>query len=244
MASFEEEEVFVSHLLRRKRIDWRMLTNPNTKGPDTGLDVLVHTDDSRFIGVQVTTVDPHPQPGEARGKEKKISGGLYGDFAQNDPQVYVSSLKRAIEQKIESADRGCKLRPEVWEKCTEAWLLVCAGIPARGATVSTLLITPILNPHDIEIATGDALRKSKYDQCFLFPIEGVEGAFYERERGLSWKKSVLLGEINERARIKYLDDLVRAKLAGDCEEFERLCDAEVKTAIELVRKNAIEGGYR
>jgi len=61
MSSFEREKSLVEGLLRRLGLDASRLTDPNAS-METGIDVVVHLNDQRVIGVQVTEVDPYPAP--------------------------------------------------------------------------------------------------------------------------------------------------------------------------------------
>ena len=116
---------------------------------ETGIDVLVPLKDGRTVGVQVTALDPHPEPGKARAQEKRIAGStptVYGGWAQTDPQAYLDALVSMIERKIAIAES----HSFEWLSLTEVWLLICAGIPVHGAVISTIVMTPLLHAHAIE----------------------------------------------------------------------------------------------
>jgi hypothetical protein len=229
---FMREKDLVERLLRRLGFNWRTPSNPNAAGDETGIDVLVPLDDDRIFGVQVTMLDPHSMPGKARAKEKQSAGktpAVYGGWAQNDPKVYLKSLVRAIKRKIAIVERhsfeGLGL--------TEVWLLVCSGIPEHGAIVSTILMTPWLREHDIEIATGGALQNSKYDRCFYLPIIAPEEAFYRWQKHSKWKKTVVLEDIREIPREAYVRSLFAAH---DDQERDRLCEEEAYAVLRELRE--------
>jgi hypothetical protein len=179
-------------------------------------------------------LDPQPEPGKARGEEKRSVGEtpvVYGGWAQNDPQVYLDSLVKAIKRKIAIAERhsfeGLGL--------AELWLLVSAGIPEQGAVVSTMVMTPWLHDHSIEAAIGGDLQKSKYDCCFFHPILGAERALYRWDKHSAWKKAVLLDNIHEVPRAAYVDNLMLAAAAGDQHEMDRLLDEECSATLREMR---------
>jgi hypothetical protein len=104
--------------------------------------------------VQVTALDPHPEPGKARAEEKRIAKQpTYGGWAQNDPHVYLDALARTITRKTAIADK------HHFEGLAEVWLLVCAGLPEHGGAVSTFVRTACLHEKDIDAATDAALEK-------------------------------------------------------------------------------------
>ncbi len=226
MASYEQEKGLFEHLLQRLRLVWRVPSNPNTGGAETGIDVLVPLNDGRTVGVQVTALDPHPEPGKARAEEKRVAGPnptVYGGWAENDPQAYLNALVGTIERKIAIAERhsfeGLGL--------TEVWLLICAGIPQHGAIVSTIVMTPLLHEPTIEIATGRLLQRSKYDRCFFLPILGAEQALYSWKKHSTWKKAVSQDGIHEAPRASYMNRLMLAAAARNQQEVDRLCDEEL-----------------
>jgi hypothetical protein len=232
---FIREKDLVERLMLRLGLGCRALTNPNSDGKETGIDILVALTDCRNIGVQVTVLDPHSKSGKARAREKRIAGKtpiVYGDWAQNDPQIYLKSLVSAIKRKIAIAERhtfeGLSL--------TEVWLLVCAGTPEYGAVASSMIMTPWLRADEIESVIGDELQKSKYDRCFLFPILGAERAFYTWEKQGAWKKAVSLEDIREVPRESYLNGLMLAAAAGDEQEMDRLLEEEVRAVLHEMRE--------
>lgn len=232
---FEEEKNLVECLLLRLRLGWQAPSNPNAGRKETGIDVLVPLSDGRIIGVQVTTLDPHAKPGKARAQETRIAGvtpSVYGGWAQNNPQVYLDALVRAIERKIEIAEQHSFEGLDLAEK----WLLVCAGIPKHGAAVSTTVMTPWLPEHDIERVTGGALQRSKYDRCFFLPILGSERALYKREKNSAWEKVVSLDDIHEVPRAAYMNNLMLAAAADDQQEMDRLCDEEISDTLRGMRE--------
>jgi hypothetical protein len=232
VASFEREAALVEHLVRRLKLDGASISNPNADGVETGMDVLVRLPDGRAVGVQITELDPHTQPGRARAEEKKNAGtGVYGGWAQNNPSVALDSLVRTIERKIEIARRHS------FESVREVWLLVCGGIPEHGAVISTFVMTPCLSETDIDRVTGGPLQGSKYDRCFFFPIIGAEQAFYTWEKNGSWKKSVKLDEVWQASRAAYANGLLQAAADGNWGEVDRLCDDECRIVLSELRQS-------
>ena len=229
MASFEREKTLVGHLLERLSFNGASMSNPNTEYLETGMDVLVHTTDDQIIGVQVTEIDPHAQAGRARAEEKKIAGAdtnkPYGGWAQNDPQVMLSSLFRSISRKVAIA------AGHSFESVDKVWLLVCAGVPQHGAVISTVMVTQWLSAADLNQTTHVVLQQSKYDRTFFLAILGTEQAFYSWERDHGWEKSVKLEEVTEAQREEYVKNLHQAAAAGDCDEVDRLCDEECKKVL-------------
>ena len=235
MASFEREKALVEHLLRRLNMGSASFSDPNADGSETGMDVMVHLTDGRAIGIQVTEIDPHAEPGKARAEEKRIAGKdqdhVYGTWAQSDPQVILASLARSINRKAAIADRHS------FSGVDEVWLLVCAGIPEHGAGVSTFVMTPWLSADDLNAACNSVLEVSKYDRCFLLPILGAEQADYRWEKNRGWKKSVRLEDIRDIPRAAYVDSLHKAAVAGDWQEVDRLCHEECKLVLSKMREN-------
>ncbi len=232
---FEREKPLVEYLLKRLKLGVIAISNPNTNAKQTGVDVLVHFVDGRTIGIQVTELDPHPSPGKARAQETRIAGAtpaVYADWAQNNPQAYLDALVRAVNRKIAIAERHSFEGLDL----TETWLLVCAGIPEHGATISTMVMTPWLHEHDIELATGSALQQSKYDRCFFLPILGTERAFYRWEKHSAWEKAVSLDDIHSVPRPAYMNNLLLAAAVDDQQEMDRLCDAEVSDTLREIRE--------
>jgi hypothetical protein len=231
MASFEQEKNLVERLLLRLGLDSVALTDPNAIGKETGIDVVVHLTDGRLIGVQVTALEPYPEPGKARAEEKRTATQLlYGGWAQNDPQAYLDSLAQTIARKTSIAEKHS------FQGLAAVWLLVCAGLPEHGGVVSTFVMTPCLHEENIDAATGAALQKSKYDCCFFLPILCAERAFYRWEKGSAWKKSVVLQDVSEIPRSEYVNSLMAAAAAGDQQEINRLCDEECKQVLREMRK--------
>jgi hypothetical protein len=213
MASFEREKQLVERLLGRLHAGGACLCDPNANGSETAMDVLVHLVDGRVVGIQVTEIDPHTNPGEARSEEKRIAGTdmsrIYFGWGQNDAQVVLESLVRTIKRKVEIAAR------DSFESVDEVWLLVCGGIPEHGAAISTFVMTPWLSAADMGQATDSFLQDSRYDCCFFLPILGAEEAFYRWEKNRSWKKSVKLNDLREIPRAVYANNLDRAAAASE-----------------------------
>jgi hypothetical protein len=170
MASFECEKDLVGRLLDRWPLHGEAV-NPNAGGRETGIDVAVRLADGRMVGVQVTEVDPYSVPGLARAQEKAMAkiapAKPYFMWGQNDPSVVLSTIARIINRKIEIAAKHS------FDSFDEVWLLICAGVPEHGAVVSSFVMTPWLSAEDLNSATDDLLRGSKYNRCFLQAILGI-----------------------------------------------------------------------
>ena len=230
-----KEKDLVERLLFRLRLNWQAPSDPNADGKETGIDVIVPLNDGRIIGVQVTMLDPHPEPGKARAREKRIAGPtpiVYGDLAQNNPQIYLDALVSTIKRKIDIAEQHSFEGLDL----TEKWLLVCAGIPEPGAAISTTVMTQWLHEHNIERVTGGVLQQSKYDRCFFLPILGSERALYKREKNLAWEKVVSLDDLHDVPRTAYMNDLTLAAAADDQQEMDRLLDEEVSDTLREMRE--------
>src|SRR5262249_53781412 len=141
MASFGREKTLVGHLLDRYRLRLQgEATNPNVVGQETGIDVALRLVDGRRIGIQVTEIDPWAVPGSSRAQEKAIAkmapAKPYGMWGQNDPSVVLDAIAKIIKRKVEIA------AGHSFDGFDEVWLLICAGVPEYGATVSTFVMTP------------------------------------------------------------------------------------------------------
>ena len=234
MASFEREKKFVEHLLACLNLDGVSVCDPNTDGSETGVDVLVNLPDGRPVGVQVTEIDPHTEPGKARAEEKRNAktdrSSVYFGWGQNDCQVVLNCLARTIERKVKIAARHS------FENVREVWLLVSGGIPEHGAVISTFVMTPWLSEANIGRATESVLQRSRYDRCFFLPIIGAEEAFYSWKKNGRWKKSVKSIELRPIPHAAYMNSLCRAAAAGDWLEIDRLCDEEYKKVLSELRQ--------
>jgi len=77
--------------------------------------------DRRVVGIQVTEIDPHTEPGRARAEEKRIAGtdrnSVYCGWGQNNPQLVLESLVRTIRRKVKIAAQHS------FEGVDEVWLL-------------------------------------------------------------------------------------------------------------------------
>jgi hypothetical protein len=234
MASFERERAFVGHLLNR--LSWRgKAIDPNAIAcQETGIDVAVQLEDGRTIGIQVTEIDPYPERGKARAREKTITkadpGKPYGMLGQNDPSVVLDAIADSVKRKVEIATR------HKFDGLDEVWLLICGGVPEHGAVVSTFVMTPWLSAEDLNSATGNLLHQSKYSSCFVSPILGTEQAFYRWERNLGWEKSVKLEDIRDVPREAYINSLIEAAGARSWEEVDRLCDEECRKVLTEMRQ--------
>jgi hypothetical protein len=229
MASFEQEKGRVEELMRRLRLTVSRISDPNEAGePDKGVDCIVDLAADRRIGVQVTELDPWPTPG-MRGSERKLAeAGPYGMYAQNDAEVVLDAIARAIERKVAIATRH---NFDAW--LDEVWLLICLGVPEQPA--STLVPTGWLRAEEIERKTEVHLRCSKYHHCFLLVVVGAERTLYRRERGKTWEKSVELPDISESPNAAYTAALLAARAAGDMEEVDRLTQQEVAQTLRDLR---------
>jgi len=233
MASFDTEKAFVQRLLDRLGVDFTFMPNPNAGSAETGIDVSVHAADGRTIGIQVTEADPHPVPGQARAQEQRAAAG--GGWPQNDPQIVLESLVRSITRKVDIAARHS------FASIDEVWLLICAGLPKDGATISTVVPTSGLSAADLNQATQAILRKSKYDRCFLLAVLGIEQAFYRWDKECGWEKSVKLDDVSRTRRDAYVNSLHRAAAVGDSREVNRLSKDEAQRVLREVRKGEADG---
>jgi len=229
MASFEQEKTRVEELLRRlRRTVSTPIVDPNEPGkPDKGVDCVVNLADGGTIGVQVTELDPWLAPG-MRGNEAKLSeSGPYGMFAQNNGQILLDAIGRAIERKVKIAAR------HNLDWLSEVWLLVCTGIPESPA--STFVPTGPLHPEEIEHETQAILRDSKYRYCFLLPVFGTKTTLYQRECNKVWEKSVELLDVSQQPSSRYMKALLAAGTVDDMEEFDQLTQQEVERTLHDVR---------
>ena len=163
--------------------------DPNSKAraDESGADVVVVCG-GRRIGIQVTDLDTGAKSGDARRDEKRLAEdaasrcGVYGTFAQNDPNTIIAAIKRSIGRKALISFAG-------FEKF---WLLVCCGVPELGAVAATFVMTPWLDTGALDRATADMLSRSKYSRAFIHAILGAEEkALYQWERGGCWSKSTV-----------------------------------------------------
>ena len=235
MASFERERNLVKHLLNRLNFGSPLLSDPKADGSETGMDVVIRLADDRTIGIQVTEIDPHPEPGKARAEEKKISAkhtnNVYGTWGQNDSKVILDSLDRSITRKTTIA------RIHSFSDVSEVWLLICAGIPEHGAAVSTFVMTPWLSADDMNERTDNVLKLSKYSRCFFLPILSAEQAIYSWDNEFGWTKSVRPEGVHEVPNLEYIDSLHRAAISNDWQEVDRLCDEECKKVLSEMRES-------
>jgi hypothetical protein len=163
-----------------------------------------------------------------RGNEAKLAeGGPYGMFAQNNRQILLDAIGRAIERKVKIAAR------HNFDWLNEVWLLVCTGIPESPA--ATLVPTGPLHPEEIERKTEAILCGSKYRYCFLLPVLGTETTLYQRESNKVWEKSVELLDVSQQPSSRYMKALLAAGAVGDMEEFDQLTQQEVEQTFHDVR---------
>jgi hypothetical protein len=188
-SEFELEQPRVALLMQRlgRKVD--EYENPNIPGGggQSGADVVVVCN-RRRIGIQVTDLDTGEELGQARRAEKRLEqdaarrGTTYAMFAQNDPNKVVAAIERSISRKARMSFAGFE----------EFWLLLCCGVPERGALVSTFVMTPWLGVDALNATTLDKLSGSKYSQAFIHAILGPEEqALYQWGRGGHWSKSTL-----------------------------------------------------
>jgi hypothetical protein len=234
MASFERESALVEHLQNRLHLHGDA-TSPNAAGQETGTDVSLDLKDGRRIGVQVTEVDPFTVPGSARAQEKAIAkiaaAKPYFIWGQNDPSVVLSAIARIIKRKVEIAAKHS------FDSFDEVWLLACAGEPEHGAVGSTFVVTSWLSAEDLNSATDDLLRGSKYNRCFLLAILGAEQAFYTWDRASRWEKRVKVEDVRDVPRQAYINGLMKAAEAGNWREVDRLCDEECRKVLAEMRQS-------
>ena len=109
MASqFEREKHLVQLLVQR--LGWSEFDcyDPNARGRQTGVDVLV-VSNGRRDGFQVTEIDTGRIKGKARNHEIKAwrnsQTSTYAAWAQNDPGVLLEAIRRSILEKVEIAER-------------------------------------------------------------------------------------------------------------------------------------------
>jgi hypothetical protein len=169
--------------------------------------VAVRLADGRMVGVQVTEVEPYSVPGLARAQEKAMAkiapAKPYFMWGQNDPSVVLSTIARIIKRKIEIAAKHS------FDSFDEVWLLICAGVPEHGAVVSSFVMTSWLSAEDLNSATDDLLRGSKYNRCFLQATLGTEQAFYTWDRASRWEKCVQMEDICHVPCEAYVNSLMK-----------------------------------
>jgi len=184
---FEMEKGRVVLLMRRLGIDPDAYEDPNAGSTqESGADVVAVVA-GRRIGIQVTDIDTGERRGHARANEKRRAteaaarGTTYGTWAQNDVTIITSRITETIVRKTRMSFAGFD----------EFWLLICAGIPEFGATVSTFVMTPYLDPAALDAASLQSLAASKYTRAFVYAVLGVEEkALYTWKPGGQWSKSV------------------------------------------------------
>jgi len=180
---FERERDLVERLVRRLGLDVDGYKDPNANGPETGADVTILRGDRR-IGVQVTILDTGGVPGKAIAAEKaqareawNTHGGVYGGFGNPLP---MDAIVAAITKKSATRVSGFH----------KVWLLISAGIPERGAVISTSFMTQWLTAEALTVATSGILRRSSYVRAFLHAITALEDALYEWTPAQQWQKHV------------------------------------------------------
>src|ERR1700733_6252047 len=111
MAEFTQERAWAERLTQRLGLAGAQFSNPGTN-PETGSDVIALLSDGRKVGIQVTVLDPHAEPGRARAAEKKLMGKdypknqrVYGDWAENRPEVVLLALRQTITRKVKKASK-------------------------------------------------------------------------------------------------------------------------------------------
>lgn len=115
-----------------------------------------------------------------RGLERH--GGVYGGWAQNDPNKIVVAIRRAVARKITIARR------HGFADFDEVWLLVSCGVPELGAVISTFVMTLWLHADALNTATGGDLASSKYAHAFVHPVVGLGNALYQWTASTGWRK--------------------------------------------------------
>jgi hypothetical protein len=232
MSKFECEKALVIYLLNRLGIIWAEISDPNDRGPETGMDVLVELADNRAIGIQVTEVDPYAARGATRAKEKTLArvapNKPYFMWGQNDRSVILSAIVCGIERKVQIADR------HQFNSVNEVWLLFCAGVPEHGAIASTFIMTPWLSADDMNSSTDHLLKRSRYSRCFFLPILGVERSFYYWDKASRWKKSVQLEATRSTPREAYVESLLNASTQ---QEFDQLVAKECQLILQEMRQS-------
>ena len=231
MSKFDREKAFVLHLLDRLRMTGAAISDPNSGGPETGIDVLAQFADGRVIGIQVTEVDPFAARGTARAKEKSIAKAApnkpYFLWGQNDRSVILGAIEHAVGRKVQNAKRYS------FDTLDEVWLLICAGVSEHGAVGSTFIMTPWLSAEDLNSSTDNLLRGSKYNRCFLLPIRGVEQSIYRWDETTRWRKSVHPEATRSAPREAYVRSLLDA---SSPQEFDQLMAEECQLILQEMRQ--------
>jgi hypothetical protein len=209
------------------------LWNPNSTKSETGADVAVALAGGRQVGIQVTEVDPFPQPG-TRGRERAqvhaSASGVVGNYAQNNTCAALDAICRAIERKT-------RITP-AQSQFNEVWLLLCLGVP--DAPTSTFVPTSPLSLPDLNEKTTGRLLESSYAKCFILPIVGIEKALYKwsREGAVGWKKFVHLEEIAiGTGDVEYVRELLRTHGKD-----KSVVDAQVKRVLAEIRAASSASG--
>jgi hypothetical protein len=188
---YRQEKPYVEMLMTRLGITVTKYDDPRRIfGRETEADVMVVTEAGKLIGVQLTTLDTGTRRGQSRGCEKKMVRDARdrrletpGMFVQNSQNIFTKRLKDVFGEKVEIS-----LRHD-FEEFNASWLLVVSGIPEEGAVGSTFLVTTWLASSVLDSLTLTDLERSNYDRAFLWPIQGLEEAFYSWEKGGGWQKT-------------------------------------------------------
>jgi hypothetical protein len=98
-------------------------------------------------------------------------------------------------------------------------------------------MTPWLSAEDLNSATDDLLRGSKYNRCFLQAILGTEQAFYTWDRASRWEKCVQMEDICHVPCEAYVNSLMKAAEAGNWQEVDLLCDEECRKVLADMRQS-------
>jgi hypothetical protein len=231
MSKFEREKALTLHLLNRLGMTAAAISDPNSGGPEKGIDVLVQFTDGRTVGIQVTEVDPFAARGTARANEKRLSRAApnkpYFLWGQNNRAVILGAIAHGIRRKVQIGARHS------FKFVDEVWLLICAGVPEHGAMGSTFVMTPWLSVDDMNSSTDHLLRGSKYNRCFFLPIVGVEQSFYWWDETIRWKKSVHLEATRSTPREAYVQSLLDASTQ---QEFDGLVAEECRLILQEMRQ--------
>jgi hypothetical protein len=229
---YAREEAFVLHLVEKLKLDLaKQPWNPNANKVESGVDVGLALADGRRVGVQVTELDPYPEPG-ARGRERAqaraSASGVYVNYVQNDAGVILDAICRAIERKV-------RIIPAKSE-FSEVWLLLCVGLP--DAPTSTFIPTAPLSAPDLDTKTTNQLLKSEYMDCFILPFFSTEQAIYRWSKNgtARWRKSVHLEEIpGGTGDAEYVRELLRTRGTD-----EGVVDARVRQILDKIGGNKMD----
>ncbi len=155
------------------------LSDPNSRGQETGADV-VWTVDGRAIGFQVTEYhsdkgrDPTYKGSQLRREEmqKAARHGIVGTWGV--PLDPIPAIVSAVTEKVSRANR-----PEVRRfrgRFSELILLIVSSIPQYGGTVATFLFDLALDLPRLNVETHELLSHSPYTSAYICNMLTVDGS--------------------------------------------------------------------